>query len=259
MHGGVLIPLAMSTVAGLSTCIGSFIALFAKNTNTKFLSFALGFSAGVMILVSFCELMPESREGLSGTAAGGGIASAACMLAGLFAAAAIDRAVPRMETPVRARPGCAQDGAALARMGLVTALALTLHNFPEGIATFMAGYSDVRIGLPVMISIAMHNIPEGVAVSVPVYFGTGSRARAFAASALSGLSEPLGALLAFALLAPFLSAAVLGVIFGVVAGIMVYLSFDELIPASEQFGSAGLSAAGILSGVVFMWTALSFF
>lgn len=249
MHGGVLIPLAMSTAAGLSTCIGSFVALFAKNTNTRFLSFALGFSAGVMILVSFCELMPESREGL------GGFFSAVCMLGGLFAAAAVDRAVPKTKAVASGHDG----KAALARMGLVTALALTLHNFPEGIATFMAGYSGYRIGLPVMFSIAMHNIPEGIAVSVPVFYGTGSRRKAFAASALSGLSEPLGALLAFAVLAPFLSPAVLGAVFGVVAGIMVYLSFDELIPASERFGSSGLSAAGILSGVVFMWLALSFF
>lgn len=261
MQSGVLPALAMSLIAGLSTCIGSFIAIFAKRTDTKMLSFALGFSAGVMILVSFADLLPEARMSLS-QAAGpklGGAAAALSLIGGLAAAVLLDKLVPSFENGTLASGAGPDKTAALKRMGLVTALALTLHNFPEGIATFMAGYSNFRIGLPITLSISMHNIPEGIAVSIPVLYGTGSRPKAFFASALSGLSEPLGAILAFLILAPFLNESVLGAIFGAVAGIMIYLSFDELIPTSERYGRQRLTLCGVFAGAAVMLLALGFF
>ena len=261
MQGGFWAALIMSTLAGLSTAVGSLIALFAKRTDTKLLSFALGFSAGVMLTVSLLELLPESKENLASAFGqrNGGLAATLSMLLGLGIAILIDCLVPPFgDASAEHKPprGRAPD---LMRMGLVTALALTLHNFPEGIATFMAGYSDLRLGLPITLSIAMHNIPEGIAVSVPVYFGTGSRGKAFGISALSGLSEPLGALAAYFILAPFLSSATLGVIFGAVAGIMIYLSLDELIPQSQRCGYKRIPLFGVISGGAVMWAALSFF
>ncbi|HEX3027269.1 MAG TPA: zinc transporter ZupT, partial [Clostridia bacterium] len=223
--------------------------------------FALGFSAGVMVLVSFSELLPDSRRNLevSFQGAAGGFITVACLLAGVLAAAAIDRLVPSIEDPPSGKRHADLSGTALRRMGLVTAIAITVHNFPEGIATFMAGYSNIKIGLPVALSIAMHNIPEGIAVAVPIYYGTGSRLKAFGYSAFSGLSEPLGALLAYLILAPLMSGVTLGIIFGAVAGIMIYISFRELIPASERYGHTVWAFAGVLSGVLAMWCALSLF
>lgn len=265
MHAGVGPALLLSTLAGMSTALGSLIALFSRRANARFLSFSLGFSAGVMVLVSFAELLPDAHSRLVqafGPSAGGW-AAAASVLLGAAVSALIERAVPAavpagQSAAAEGHAGAGGDGA-LWRTGVVTALAITLHNFPEGVATFMAGYSDLRLGLPVAFSIALHNIPEGVAVAVPVYYGTGSRAKAFGYSAGSGLSEPLGALLAYLVLAPLMSGATLGVIFGAVAGVMIYISFDELIPSGEEYGFAGFAFAGIAAGAVCMWAALRLF
>lgn len=263
MQGGMLPALILSTAAGLSTTLGSLIALFVRRTDARVLSFSLGFSAGVMILVSFYELLPEARRSLA-TVFGpryGGLAAALSLILGLGLAALIDRAVP--EPAPRAQSGRAgnRGGArsGVLRVGIVTALAMTLHNFPEGVATFMAGYSNLRLGGAVAVSIAMHNIPEGIAVSVPIYYGTGSRAKAFGVSALSGLSEPVGALAAYLVLAPFLNGATLGAVFGCVAGIMIFLSFGSLIPTAEHGGNGRLTMLGILFGVALMWAALTVF
>lgn len=267
MSGGVLPALLLSTLAGLSTAVGSLIALFSKKDDTRFLSLSLGFSAGVMVTVSFAELLPESRKYFTAAYPRGGDAvSAAFLAAGVALAVVIDIAIPSGESgisrrrrarPLPAGPSDGSEGSAsMLRMGIVTAVAITVHNFPEGIATFMAGYSDLRVGLPVAFSIAMHNIPEGIAVAVPVYYGTGSRGKAFLYSALSGLSEPLGALLAFAFLAPFLSGATLGGVFAVVAGIMIYIAFGELVPAAERYRRPRAAVAGIVGGALLMLFAM---
>lgn len=258
MLNGVIPALIMSTIAGMSTAIGGLISVFSRKTNTKLLSFVLGFSAGVMVLISFLELLPESKSNLSSSlgAYSGGVGAVLSLFLGLFLAALIEKAVPEYKPePMKNK----ESAPSLARMGLVTAVAITLHNFPEGIATFMAGYSNFRFGLPVTLSISLHNIPEGIACAVPIYYGTGSRFKAFGVSALSGLSEPLGAIAAYLILAPFLSSFTLGVIFGAVAGIMIYLSFNELIPASERYGRHKLSLLGILCGALLMFAALRVF
>lgn len=245
----------LSTGAGLATALGSLIALFSKRENRRFLSFALGFAAGVMILVSVADLLPQARvhllRGMQAQTADGLTLVFLCV--GLACAAAIDRALPHRE---RKTPVTGGKAAALARVGAVTAAAVTLHNLPEGMATFMAGYAGLHVGLPVAVSIALHNIPEGIAVSAPLYYGTGSRAKAFTFSALSGLSEPVGALLAFTVLRPFLSPLLFGVLFAWVAGIMLYLSFAGLIPSAQAAGHTGFAVAGIFGGLVFMQFAL---
>jgi len=250
MTSGVLPALLLSTIAGLSTAIGSLIALFSKKNDTRFMSAALGFSAGVMITVSFAELLPEAQKNISISNPRYGPAISLCFLAtGVALAAIIDMLIP---SDIGISGGIDRSGASLLHMGVVTAIAITVHNFPEGIATFMAGYSDIKIGLPVALSIAMHNIPEGVAVSVPIYFGTGKRGKAFLYSAASGLSEPLGALIAYLCLAPFLNTSSLGGVFAVVAGIMVYIAFGELVPASERYKRPRAAVVGIVMGTLFM-------
>ena len=259
MNGGALSALIMSTLAGMSTAIGGLIAVLSRRTDERFTSFSLGFSAGVMVLISFQELLPDARGSLTPAlgARYAGVAAAVSVAAGMFLALLIDRMVP--SGPAPSGPAAGGHSDALWRVGLVTAIAVMVHNLPEGIATFMAGYADAKVGVPVAVSIALHNIPEGISVAVPVYFGTGSRWKAFGWSTLSGLSEPAGALLAFLVLGPFLSPAMLGVIFGAVAGIMLAISFDGLIPASQQSGHTPAAVGGIFSGVVFMEIALTAF
>lgn len=258
MNGGLLPALLLSTLAGLSTALGSLIAMFSKKDDTRFLSVSLGFSAGVMVAVSFAELLPEAQKNLKGAFGSRGVAfSILWLAAGVLLAAVIDMAIPEKKEKIK-RPMTArgQKQAAMMRTGIVTAIAITVHNFPEGIATFMAGYADIRIGLAVALSIAMHNIPEGIAVAVPIYCGTGSKSRAFWTSALSGLSEPLGAMLAYLCLAPFMSQATLGAVFGIVAGIMIYIAFGELVPASERYDRPRAAVAGIVGGTLFMLFAM---
>lgn len=259
MGGGVLPALLLSTIAGLSTAVGSLIAMFSKRDDARFLSLSLGFSAGVMVTVSFAELMPEAQIYLcKGFGTHGSVTAILSLAFGVAIAAFIDFAIPDKQA-VPAAGGKRSAQASLMHMGIVTAVAITVHNFPEGIATFMAGYADIRIGLPVAFSIAMHNIPEGIAVSVPVFYGTGSRSKAFATSTLSGLSEPLGAILAYLCLAPFMSGATLGAVFGIVAGIMIYIAFGELIPTSERYNRSRAAVSGVISGSIVMLLAMMVF
>lgn len=262
---GPLFPLLLTALAGLSTGIGSCIAFFAKRTNKKFLSVSLGFSAGVMIYVSMVEILGEARTTLSAQLGErfGSWVTVASFFGGMLVIALIDKLIPEGENPHEVKSletgeDHSQDHKFL-RMGLVTALAIGIHNFPEGMATFVSALQDPSIALPIVAAIAIHNIPEGIAVSVPIYQATGSRKKAFLYSFLSGLSEPVGALIGWLVLMPIMNPVVFGVIFAGVAGIMVFISFDELLPSAREYGEHHLSIYGLISGMVVMAISLLLF
>jgi zinc transporter, ZIP family len=258
----VAIAFALTLLAGLATGIGSALALLTSRTNTRFLSAALGFSAGVMIYVSLVEILADARASLGaefGTRAGAWL-SLLGFFGGIALTALIDRLVPAVENPHevhRVEEMHRPSDAHLMRMGLVSAAAIALHNFPEGIATFVAALDHPRLGASIAAAVALHNIPEGIAVAVPVYYATGSRARAFAWSFLSGLSEPLGALLAYVLFGGVLGAALRGILFAAVAGVMVFISFDELLPTAREYGEHHVAVYGLISGMALMATSLA--
>ena len=261
-----LIAFGLTLLAGLSTGIGGALAFFFKKTNTKFLAVSLGFSAGVMIYVSMVEIFAKSKNIL--TAALGEFAGYWAVLGGFFGGIAliaiIDKVIPKAKNPHEMRKIEDMDAAPsnsqkLLRMGLFTALAITIHNFPEGLATFMSAYQDPRLGVPIAIAIAIHNIPEGIAVSIPVYYATGKRGKSFLYSVLSGISEPLGALIGFGLLLPFINDIIFGIIFAAVAGIMVFISVDELLPSAREYGEAHLSIYGLVGGMAVMAISLVLF
>jgi ZIP family zinc transporter len=258
----VLFAFGLTLVAGLSTGIGSAMALVAKRTNTRFLSASLGFSAGVMIYVSFVELLGEARETLTGEwdqRAGNWLAMAA-FFSGILLAAIIDRLVPDVENPHEVHRVEELDPESdrhpqnpqLMRMGLMTALAIAVHNFPEGIATFASALSDVSLGIAITLAIAIHNIPEGIAVSVPIYYATGNRRKAFWLSFLSGLAEPLGAVVGYILFLTFFSETIFGFLLAAVAGIMVFISLDELLPAAREYGEHHVAIYGLIAGMAVM-------
>ncbi len=277
----VLIAFGLTVFAGLSTGIGSALAFFTKTTNTRFLAVALGFSAGVMIYVSMVEILFKARESL---VSGMGIVQGSWItlisfFGGIAVIALIDRLVPTAENPHEVRmvedvsgagPGTSGEKGSidaetrrdnhnkskLMRMGLMSAIAITVHNIPEGLATFIAALSDLSIGIPIAIAIAIHNIPEGIAVSVPIYYATGSKKKAFKYSFLSGLAEPVGALIGWLILMPYLNDSMFGVIFAAVAGIMVFISLDELLPAAREYGEHHLSIYGLISGMAVMGVSL---
>jgi len=260
----IWLAFGLTMIAGLSTGVGSVIALMFKRTNTRFLCTALGFSAGVMLYVSFMELMPTAKEvfmqhfgdkmgtlGLLGSFFGG---------IGLISL--IDFLIPKTNNPhewqgVEEMTPSNVPQKSLHRVGLVVALSLVIHNFPEGIAAFTSALNGLSIAIPITIAIAIHNIPEGIAVSVPIYYATGNRKKAFWLSFLSGLAEPMGALIAYLFLMPFWSPLIHGVVLAAVSGIMVYISLDELLPTAEKYGEHHLSILGLIAGMVLM--ALSLF
>ncbi|UCC97135.1 MAG: zinc transporter ZupT [Phycisphaerales bacterium] len=264
----VLIAFGLTLFAGLATGFGSALAFLAKRTNTKMLSAALGFSAGVMIYVSFVEIFPKAKEALVAELGevGGCWVTVLAFFAGIVLIAIIDKLVPSFENPHEIHrteemdmPELAEKFNKLYRMGLFTALAIAIHNFPEGLATFVSALRDTRLGVAIALAIAIHNIPEGVAVSIPIYYATGSRNKAFAYSFLSGLAEPVGAMVGYAILSSFFNDIVFGVLFAAVAGIMVFISLDELLPTAREYGQPHLSAYGLVAGMLVMALSLLLF
>lgn len=264
----VLFAFGITLFAGLATGVGSAIAFFAKQTNTRFLSVSLGFSAGVMIYVSLVEIFVKAKIELVGVygPSEGYWYTVLAFFAGIALIAIIDKLIPSIENPHEIKS--IEDlemspeelkSKKLMRMGLFTALAIGIHNFPEGLATFTAALTSPELGIAIAVAIAIHNIPEGIAVSVPVYFATGSKRKAFWLSFISGLAEPVGAVVGYLILMPFLSPALFGVLFAAVAGIMVFISLDELLPSAEKYGEHHLSIYGLIAGMVVMAVSLLLF
>ena len=266
MSEAVLLAFGLTVIAGLSTGIGSAMAFFAKRTNRSFLSMALGFSAGVMIYVSMIEIFYKARASLvevHGEVAGNWITVAA-FFGGILIIAIIDRLIPSYENPHEAhaieemQEAVTRDNH-LMRMGLFTALAIGIHNFPEGLATFFGALSDPALGIAITVAIAIHNIPEGISVAVPIYFATGSKKKAFWLSFLSGVSEPVGAIIGYTILRPFFSQTVFGLLFAGVAGIMVFVSLDELLPTAREYGTGHIAIYGLIGGMAVMALSLLLF
>lgn len=261
----VLFAFGLTLFAGLCTGIGSALAFFTKKTNTKFLSISLGFSAGVMIYVSMIEIFFKAKDALVAELGlkGGSWATVGAFFGGMFIIALIDKLIPSGENPHEVHSvediNDKTSDPKLLRMGIFTALAVGIHNFPEGLATFISALQQPSIAIPIAVAIAIHNIPEGIAVSVPVYYATGDRKKAFFYSFLSGLSEPIGALIGYLVLMPFINDFVFGIIFAGVAGIMVFISLDELLPSAQKYGEHHLSIYGLVAGMVVMAVSLLLF
>jgi ZIP family zinc transporter len=292
--GDVWMALGLTLFAGLSTGIGSAIAFMAKRTDYRFLSVATGFSAGVMLYVSFVEIFVKGVEFLTGRYGEywGHWINASSFFGGMLLIGAIDNLIPAARNPHETRteaktrplhdpmaplPECAGGASSTAedftggahdldsrhrslmRTGLFTALAIGIHNFPEGLATFLAALHDPSLGVAIAVAVALHNIPEGISVSVPIFYATGNRKKAFFYSLLSGLAEPVGAGIAYLALRFFMGSdgdvfppQLMGVLFGGVAGIMVYISLDELLPTSRAYGKGHDSLLGLMAGMLVM-------
>jgi len=263
-ENAIWLAFGLTTIAGLSTGIGSLIALVAKRTNTKFLCASLGFSAGVMLYVSFMDLLPMAKSELIAHY-GNKTGLLSLMLAffgGMGLITLIDFLIAKPNNPheLQGIEELSKSNGTLHRMGLFVAVSLVAHNFPEGIAAFTTAISSgMKVAIPITIAIAIHNIPEGIAVSVPIYHATGNKRKAFWLSFLSGLSEPVGALAAFLFLMPYWSPLINGIVLAAVAGIMVYISVDELLPTAEKHGEHHISIAGLIIGMILMAISLFLF
>ncbi|MDY6823165.1 MAG: zinc transporter ZupT [Thermodesulfobacteriota bacterium] len=278
----VWIALGLTVFAGMATGIGSAIAFFATPKNYRFLSVATGFSAGVMLYVSFVEIFYKGVEALSEAYGDywGAWFNAGSFFGGVLLIGLIDNLIPSAENPhelptqqersslqddpqAALAAGPPVDQKKLLRMGMFTALAIAIHNFPEGLATFLAALNDPGLGVAIAIAIALHNIPEGISVSVPIFYATGNKKKAFVYSLFSGLAEPVGAIIAYLGLLVFFGTGagvippqIMGALFGGVAGIMVYISLDELLPTSQAYSKGHDSILGLVAGMGVMAVSL---
>ena len=241
----------LSLFAGLSTGLGGLLVALKRNPSDTFLAASLGFSAGVMVYISLVELLPEGVASLEGTGRGQ-LWGTVAFFAGIAVIALIDRFVPDAINP-HEDPST---GKTMRKVGVVTGLAIAVHNFPEGFASFVAALEDPALGLPIAIAIAIHNIPEGVAVAVPLRQATGSKWKAAGWATISGLAEPLGALIGFLLLRPFLGPETLGIAYAAIAGIMVFVSLDKLLPTAIQTGRHHTAIYGLIAGMAVMAVSL---
>ncbi|QGU06966.1 Zinc transporter ZupT [Corynebacterium occultum] len=261
----ILIAFGMTVFAGLATGIGGLIAILKKNPDDRFMASALGFSAGVMLYVSMVEILPKAIDHLSTDhgVKNGNWWAILSFFAGIVLIAAIDRLVPTAINPhesmTQDTPELQARRQKLMKMGTLTALAIAIHNFPEGFATFLTALDDPTLAIPIVAAIAIHNIPEGIAVAVPIREATGSRLKAFNWSTLSGMAEPLGAVIGYLILLPFLGDTTLGVAFGMVAGIMVFISMDELLPTAVATGRHHHAIYGLILGMAVMAVSLVLF
>lgn len=270
----VLLAFAITIGAGMATVIGSFLVIWAHQTNTRLLAFGLAFSGGAMVYVSLVEIFVKANDSFAKiTDARGAYALATLFFfVGVAILFAIDRFVPNPHTGLDeehvrsaatetmtsattpapkalAGPKPSAQNAALARVALLAAMAITLHNLPEGLATFFATLDNPTVGLPLAVAIAVHNIPEGVSIAIPVYYASGSKTKAVVATAISGLAEPVGALIGYLALASVLSPFVFGAVFAGIAGAMVFLALDELLPAARVYARGHETVYGMLVGM----------
>jgi ZIP family zinc transporter len=217
------------------------------------------------------EILAKSKASftqLYGSDVFGETLTVTCFFIGIALTAFIDKIIPKDVNPhetksqselLELKPqnqNSVLQNSALKRTGIFTAIAIAIHNFPEGFATFISALENPSVGITIAFAIAIHNIPEGMAVSLPIYHATGDKKSAFWYATLSGFAEPLGAILGFFLMLPFMGEATLGITFAIVAGIMIYISFDELLPAARVYGNAHTTLAGITLGMFVMAVSL---
>jgi ZIP family zinc transporter len=255
----VLVAFAVTLAAGLATVLGAAFVVRADRTDPRLLPLALAFAGGAMVYVSLVEILPKAAAALAephGDRAGYAFATLA-FFAGVGLLVLLDRLVPNPHPDTH--PHSDHERQHVARLSLLTAAAITAHNLPEGLATFFATLDSPAVGAPLAIAIALHNIPEGVSIAVPVFFATGSRGKAVLAALVSGLAEPLGALIGWLLLGPFLSPTLLGVVFGVIAGAMVFLALDELLPSAQRHARGHDTAYAMVAGMAMLAMSLVLF
>jgi zinc transporter, ZIP family len=251
----VSVALVLTLLAGLSTGIGSTIAYCIRQPKGVYLAFSLGLSAGAMVYVSLVEMLPKAQD-LIGHGLG-----VLVFFIGILFIGIVDLLVPEVENPhhfgeIDEAAASHRDEYKLMRAGVLTAIAIGIHNLPEGLATFTSALSDLRLGILIAVAIAIHNIPEGIAVSVPIFYATSSRNKAFFYSFLSGLSEPVGAVLGFLVLSPFLTPGLLAGTLAFAAGIMIYISLDELLPTAHRYGEGHFVIGGVVFGMLLMAVSL---
>lgn len=246
---------SLTILTGLATGVGSLIAFILKRDNFKLLSFMLGFSAGIMIYVALLALLPEAQKLISNTHSltDGIFILTGSFVLGIILAIIIDKIIPEPDTNnSNFKNSLLPHNTKLLKTGIFIAIVLAIHNFPEGISTFISALTEESVGYSVAFAMALHNIPEGIAISIPIFYATGNRKKAFFYSFLSGLVEPIGALIGYFILLPFINNGLIGGIFAFIAGIMSYISLATLIPLAQKVKEGNNTLIGLSLGFSFI-------
>lgn len=263
MEKQYIIALLITLLAGISTILGGFFTFFIKKDSLKALSVGLGFSGGMMIYVSLNELLVQSQKYLLPQFPNrAGLIAFLAFFAGVGIAVSIDYFIPdhiESDLFLQNPDTCNQTMHKIKRAGIVTAIAVAIHNFPEGIANFFVSSQDLSIGIPLAIAIAIHNIPEGIAIALPIYHAVKKKRTAIFYTFLSGVAEPVGAILGFFFLRNFLNVTTLGFLFAAISGIMVYISIDTLLPMAREYGENHHVVFGIMMGMFVIGLSLVLF
>lgn len=250
----------LTLIAGLATVIGGSVSFFVKRSNLRMLAIGLGFSAGVMIYMALTEILKDSHEyTLLYFGSKAGLITFLGFFAGIGIAALIDYFLPAHfgDDLIDKNPEhISEEDARIKKAGLLTAVAISLHRFPEGLTMFLVASTDIKLGIPLAIAIAIHNLPEGIAIGLPMYHATGKKRYAMLFSFIAGISGPIGALIGFMIIKIFMPQMAIGILFAIVAGIMVYISLDTLLPTAREYGENHDVMAGIFAGMFFIGAGL---
>lgn len=262
----VILSLGLTTLVGLSMGLGSLLSFFVDEANKRFLALSLSFSAGIMIYVSFMAILPEGMELIESHHGehGSSLIALTGFFGGMLITAIVEKIVHKFGGHHHGHDhlhgeGHSHDDNHLSKLGLMSAVAIAIHNLPEGLAIFTAGLKDISVAIPIAAAVVLHNIPLSIAISVPIYHSTGSKNKAFIYSLLVGLCQPLGAIIGYMVLSQFFNDMVFGILFSVVAGIMIFVSLDELLPSSQKYEDHHISVYGAIAGMIVMALSLNFF
>lgn len=238
-----ILPFLLCLIAGLSTLLGSLF-IFIKGNKNNIIKYALAFASGVMLSVSIFDLIPESLTMFQSTTKNSIFSNIAFfIIIGLIIPLFIDKILPNK----------LDQNSKLYKLGIFTMIAIIIHNIPEGIATYISSKTNIKLGISITIAIAMHNIPEGISIAMPVYYATKNKKKAIGLTFISGMSEPLGAFLAFIFLKPIINDTIMGALFAIIAGIMAYISIIELLPTALQYKEKKKTIISFLIGILFMY------
>lgn len=272
----VLLSFGLTVLVGLTMGVGSIMSFIVSNTHKKLLAISLSFAAGIMIYVSFMEMLPEGIHLIEGYLGDkGNIIAISWFFGGMFLSAIIEKLVHVFagdyhdhhhghshdhdhEEDHHNHDHEQEEVHHLSKLGIMSAVAIGVHNLPEGLALFTAGIKDIKLALPIAAAVIIHNIPLSIAISVPIYYSTGSKKKAFLYTTMVGLCQPLGAIIGYVLLSKHFNDLLFGILFSVVAGIMVFVSLDELLPASQKYEDHHISVYGAIAGMIVMAISLSF-
>lgn len=237
-----LLSFLLTIIAGLSTLIGSIVIFLNKKNKDKIIISSLSFASAVMLFISITDLIPESYNMFKNLFR---LFPLIILILininiGIILSFYIKKYIPE------------NNNDNLYKVGLISMFAIIIHNMPEGMATFMASNTNISLGISLTIAIALHNIPEGISIAVPIYYSTNSKLKAILYTFLSGLSEVFGAIITYLFLKPFINDYIMGILFSVIAGIMMHISIFELLPTSLNYKNKKLTKIFFILGIIFV-------